>query len=375
MRLLRTWISCWLCALAATGYGQQTLHLIYTANPFPRDSIYQGCQVDERNATELFTEIATLAGEEGQPLVVQHHRPDYTKRELLRFLNDLSPAPEDAVVFMFSGHGIEDPAQNNWPLLYYCDEPETEAFDFDGCGLSLERIHELLRATGVRMSLAIASSCNHDPLLEEDEQVVRSLEESHQLTAVTNHDFGLFTRFRGHVIASASKAGQPAYLTDEHGSYYVRALLDAIIDGLVAEGGSSWSQILRGTDQRVQQGFGKEQEAQFLIRSADPAATPGADLSQLIYLLLEETMTEEEELPESDLDALLERVLTFYDEFLTAHQPGYSAEAGYHHFLEALDTYGSEAFDRRYLEAVDVLAYLPLEQQDTIDDFLYPTTP
>jgi hypothetical protein len=356
--------------------AQQTLHLIYTANAYPSDSIYLGCQVDERNTEELFTEIGKVATENGHDLRVRHHRPDYDKQSLLQFLQGLTPAPDDAVVFMFSGHGLEDPDDGHWPLLYYCDEPDAGGFDFPRCGLSLRRVHELLRSTGVRMSLTVASSCNHDPLLEDHEQRVRSLEAGGGLEEAgggSSYEFGLFTDFRGHILASASKAGQPAYLTDAEGSYYIRALLQSIIEGLVADN-SSWPKILHHTDLRVREVFRKKQNAQFRIYAPAPSSvgTP-SDLRQLAYLILEEGLVGAEDWSDAEQDNNLYRLYVFYDRFLAQHQTDYSEDAAYRHFVTALDAYESPGFATEYEDALTLFAYLTAAQQDEIDDFLYPT--
>lgn len=248
--------------------GQSTLHLVLTANDFTGESIREGCQKDRENTVDLFTAIGELACSAGYDLTVDIHYPRYGKRAVVDYLSALPVRPDDAVIFVFSGHGLQDTAGGDWPILYYCREP-TARIDYDGCGLPVEEVHELLVEKGVRMSLALASCCNHDPLAETYLPRIRGPDPgSGAPVAATSAGkyFSLLTDFRGHILASASRSGQRAYLTDAGGSFFLRSFLYALIDALAAEGGGSWGGIMRSTRTRVTAEQAGQQEVQYRIR-------------------------------------------------------------------------------------------------------------
>ncbi|THH39785.1 caspase family protein [Neolewinella litorea] len=250
------------------GFGQQTIHLVYAANVFVEEDIYAGCQADVRNTVDLFTAIEEIAVLQGYDLAVAYHYPDYSKAGISEYLEHMRTDPEDAIVFVYSGHGIQDNTTCTWPLLYLCAEP-TERIDYTGCALPLQDIYHLLQAKGVRMTLTMASSCNHNPLKDPGEQSLTSHGWEMTLPSpsgeAVNMDFGLLTAFRGHILASASRSGQRAYLTDQDGSFFVRAFLHSLIDGIVDEEGASWGRILQRTGERVRLEYGVKQDIQYCV--------------------------------------------------------------------------------------------------------------
>ncbi len=262
------------CFFGLTGLpAQPTLHVAYTVDPHPGDSIHVGCEVDGRNLTDLFTTVGALAEETDARLRVHISRLDYEPTAVEHFLDTLAVEPDDGVVFLFSGHGYMPlDRDSRWPLLYFCSEnAEVSAQDIqsNACGLLLEDIHERLRNKGVRMSLTIGSSCNEDIKLPLDQQIVRQLNDhvlgEGQRSTGQALNFDLFSEYRGHILSSASLPGQLAYLNDSIGSYYVDALLGVLVDGLAATEGASWASILRKTKDVVTNVRGKKQDPQFMI--------------------------------------------------------------------------------------------------------------
>ncbi len=266
------------CFFGLTGLcAQTTLHVAYTVNPHPGDSIHVGCELDGRNLAELFSAVGELARASEAGLGVRIYRLDYEPTAVEHFLDTLAAEPDDGVLFLFSGHGYMPLNRDSrWPLLYFCPEnAEVSARDLQAntCGLLLEDIHERLRKKGVRMSLTIGSSCNEDIKLPLDQQVVRQLNDhvlgEGQRATGQGLNFDLFTEYRGHILSSASLPGQLAYLNDSIGSYYVDALLGVLVDGLAATEGASWASILRKTKDVVTNVRGKEQDPQFMIFQDD----------------------------------------------------------------------------------------------------------
>ena len=263
-----------LLLLLTTALGaQQTLHVIATINPHPGE-LARGCEKDRQNVTKLFDYVADALRQRGLDMQVQQHRIGFTPGEVGDFLEGFYVEPDDAVFFLYSGHGLEDTQAPRWPLLYYCEGEEDELVDADGCGLSLHEVHEQIKASGARMSVTVGSSCNAEPTTAQGTVgEVRRLGPREEAMNLENeraeYNFGLFTDYEGHILASSALPGQLAYLNDEVGSYYVDALVNTLVKGLRAEEPVSWASILRRTDRVVREEWRKQQEAQFLISRGD----------------------------------------------------------------------------------------------------------
>ncbi|MCP9236628.1 caspase family protein [Lewinella sp. JB7] len=380
--------------------GQQTLHVITTINPHPGEDIAQGCRKDRENVHKLFDFVARSLHERGTGMTVRMHAPDYDPEEVYAFLEGLQVAPDDAVIFIYSGHGLEDVQAPRWPLLYYCAGGNTTP-DPESCGYSLEEVHEQLRAKGVRMSLTIGSSCNAEPRTTAADRVVRRLgsreEELNALNETAYQNFDLFTRYEGHILASSALPGQLAYLNDDIGSYYIDALINTVAEALQARQAVSWASILRRTDRVVREEWKKEQEAQFLIQrdevamySDDTHHYPG-DAENLTGIDedeyspdWEESLDEEEALellPYYLIATLAERstdeltfngdlagLRAFYDYVLEVHY----GQADEYFWETALSDYAEdeEWFYEELLYYSELLDDLDPEWQGEVDDFL-----
>ncbi len=244
-----------------------TIHLIYTANPYPQEDIYLGCQKDLHQTTAVFKRIDKWACAAGYDLRVDFHYPDYEKQVVMDYIKKLPTKSDDAVIFVFSGHGIQDTAGGKWPLLYYGPQPQQE-IAFEKCALALANIHYALQAKGVRMSLVLASSCNHNPLGVAAEQSFGG--ENNDLLSAKRiggrmHDFELLTTYCGHIIASACKRGQEAYLTDRDGSIFISAFLKSLICGLKDEDGTTWRNVLQSAGVRIERQYGVQQDIQYQL--------------------------------------------------------------------------------------------------------------
>jgi hypothetical protein len=230
--------------LAAQGNG--TLHLI-TSIDYINSDIALGCKKDHENADELFKVVAEMGGMNYRPVNLRFDRD-----QVIEFVVNFTCDPEDVVVFLYSGHGFQYDNDGDlwpWPHLFYCKREEAGATD--ACELDLEEVYELLKEKNPRMSMTLGNSCN-DPL-----------DSSEGSTGTSGEDFdfsepgaklqkaGLFTNFRGHIIASASSPGQGSYTTDEEGAYFIIEFFKHIAIGLDSDQPTSWKNILERTKNSV----------------------------------------------------------------------------------------------------------------------------
>ncbi|THH39781.1 caspase family protein [Neolewinella litorea] len=338
--------------------GQQTLHVITTINPHPADEIAQGCQVDARNVDKLFNYVAESLARQGIPMQVRRHNPGFTPNEVSEFLEGFYVEPEDAVFFLYSGHGLADPEAPRWPLLYYCAEGNG-VHDAAGCGVSLWDVHESIKQSGARMSVTVGSSCNAEPegaasTGAASRRTEFAGEDNDGGRESTHYGIDLFTDFRGHILATSARPGQIAYLNDAIGSYYVDALVNTLAEALQSDREVSWPSILRRTDKVVRQHWKKEQEAHFMVNRGDSELYSDPDirypgegevraLEESYYTAdweAEEDRAEAIELlpyllvdiayrvstGEEDFDARLDAIESFYEQLLAAHYPEGSLE-------------------------------------------------
>ncbi len=247
MRLTTFLICLYLSSFDLVAQGNGTLHLI-TSIDIVNSDIAQGCSKDYQNTNELFKAVAEMGGLNYHPVNLQ-----FDREQVEAFVNNFQCAPNDVVVFLYSGHGFQYDNDGDlwpWPHLFYCNREKVDIYT-DACELDLEDVYDLLKEKNPRMSITLGNSCN-DPL--------DSSEESTQ-TAGQKPDFsksggdlqkiGLFTNFRGHIIASASSPGQGAYTTDEEGAYFIVELFKYIAEGLDSDQPTSWKNILEQTKNSV----------------------------------------------------------------------------------------------------------------------------
>ena len=267
--------------------AQSRLHVITTIDPHPGDEIAAGCRRDQANVDALFDHVAQELAYWEHPMEVVRHRVGFTREAVARLLSELEAGPEDAIFFLYSGHGLRGGADERWPTLFYCPEPpRTEAMQ--DCGLPLYEVHRLLKASGARASVAVGNSCNSDP----DRPAAPTAPPPP--VALTGEDDGeahygisVFTDAQTHVIATSARPGEESFLNDAIGSYYVDALVNTIAYAVDTDKSVTWASILRRTDEVVRQRWKKEQHAHFMISAgeretySDPEAMGGDDLEEI----------------------------------------------------------------------------------------------
>lgn len=238
--------------------GQGVLHLIVSYDNYNQD-IRQGCQKDFEKTNTFFKSVANDAG-----MGYRLHTLQFSQREVYNFFQQFRCGQEDAVVFIYSGHGFRQADdQVIWPFLYYCTANGGQ--DLSGCGVPLDWIHQALISKHPRMSITLGNSCNVVPGQENATSNGLERKDPDQPDASSLRNLDLLTKFRGHIIASGSSPGQFSYTNDDDGSYFVNELVEVMADGLLfAQHESSWASMLKKTRDEVQKKK-PDQRPQFLI--------------------------------------------------------------------------------------------------------------
>ncbi len=117
------------------------------------------------------------------------------------------------------------------------------------------------------MSITIGNSCNTEFGQQDSKNKHEVLDKKEQSTPDQNdlRNLELLTKFRGHILTSASLPGQFAYTNDEEGSYYINELIDVMNFGFRnSNQPTSWASILRKASNEVKEKK-SDQKPQFLI--------------------------------------------------------------------------------------------------------------
>ena len=227
--------------------GNGTLHLITSIDRINSD-ISQGCSKDHENANELFKVVAEMGGLEYHPVNLR-----FDREEVEAFIHNFQCDANDIVVFLYSGHGFQYDNDGDlwpWPHLFYCNREQVDIHNA-ACELDLEDVYDLLVEKNPRMSITLGNSCN-DPL-DNSQGSANTAGEAHDFSGSGGNlqKIGLFTNFRGHILASASSPGQGSYTTDEEGAYFIVELFKYIAESLDSDQPTSWKNILEQTKNSV----------------------------------------------------------------------------------------------------------------------------
>lgn len=217
-----------------------TLHLIVVADTDASD-IGRG---DEIDAAGLTSEFRTAAGQIGvtfRPTVIRGDA--FSKSAVLNTLNNLSPGPNDIVVFAYTGHGFRlsgdaDP----YPRLSLSRNRQ----DPGANSISASEVYRTLKGKGARLNITIVDACNSN--LGEDKlkyaggpsQKFSAFGISGRATAA------LFLNVRANIIVAAASKGERAGTDAEKGAYFIRSFLDAFRSETSMVNGStpSWQAVI-----------------------------------------------------------------------------------------------------------------------------------
>lgn len=138
---------------------QTSLHLVLVANTNDQ-SIGRTCVVDKEATYRLFSQVAEFLQIRFNPQVIEGQA--FSKINVDKAISAVRPAPNDIVVFYYTGHGFND--MNQAYQFPYLDLRDKSFQQFGGAyTLNTESIFQKLKAKGARMNLVISDCCNNDP--------------------------------------------------------------------------------------------------------------------------------------------------------------------------------------------------------------------
>ncbi len=247
-------------------HAQSTLHLIISSDNQNED-IRAGCQKDFEKTADFFKSMANEAH-----MAFNLHTLQFNKGEIYAFFEGFQCQADDAVVFLYTGHGFrKEDDKVIWPLMYYClnhNPASSGSAALANCGVPLDWVHQAIIGKKPRMSITLGNSCNIQPGQEEGKEHHGELvdkEDADENNATTAHNLELLTRYQGHILVSGASPGQFAYTNDEDGSYFINALVSVLGDGLTNDQFvSTWASMLKKVRDQVQKEK-PDQRPQYLI--------------------------------------------------------------------------------------------------------------
>ncbi len=220
------------------------MHLMLVANTEVAD-IGASCQRDFNNVRGEMRGIASVLDIEIKEYAISG--ANYSKNELIQQLENLNPAPQDIVVFAYTGHGFRfDDQQDFYPMIDL--SPDSYQNVLEDNYASMADIFNAIVAKGARLNLVFSDCCNNkigvnSPLLEGATLFSRS-----------NNNFdtkklaSLFLGNSGNILATSSSPGEYSWCNTS-GGFYTISLIQSLREeiSLLNKNTPSWDVLINKT--------------------------------------------------------------------------------------------------------------------------------
>ncbi|HUR66323.1 MAG TPA: caspase family protein [Chitinophagaceae bacterium] len=138
---------------------QTRLFLCLVANTNDK-KIGKTCAVDLKNTLDTYKEVAEFLEIQFVPKVIEG--AEFSKLNVDKAINAIRPAPNDIVVFYYTGHGFNEGRDAyRFPYLDLRDKTYQE---YGGqYTMNMEAIYQKIKMKGARLNLVLSDCCNNDP--------------------------------------------------------------------------------------------------------------------------------------------------------------------------------------------------------------------
>ncbi len=207
---------------SSTG-NKATMHLIVLANTNVSD-IGVACHRDAMNVYSEMEGIARVLGMNFHKNILTDQY--YSKENLSKAINQLSPSKDDVVVFVYSGHGFRFDDQTDFypnmdvsPTIY--DSPLDNY-------VAVSDVYNAIIGKGARLNLVFSDCCNVKAGVD-----TPSIVNNNTLFSRSNSNFDmeklrkLFLQSRGSLIATAASPGEASWC-GVNGSYFILSVLEQL---------------------------------------------------------------------------------------------------------------------------------------------------
>ncbi|MGB1247973.1 MAG: DUF7477 domain-containing protein [Chitinophagales bacterium] len=206
-----------------TPSGASTLHLIMVSNTLDQ-SIGMSCEVDKMNSSSQFEIVCEELGIPIKQTFIDGR--DFTKDEVTRVVNNLNPASDDIVVFIYSGHGYRFSDQTStYPridLRYSAYQDINESTSYN-----IAEIYDAIVSKGARLNIVISDCCNSDIGITSREGFA-SLTSRRQPVGEIEKLEELFLNTDGDMLITSSKPYQTSCGNAIDGGYFLSSFFSAL---------------------------------------------------------------------------------------------------------------------------------------------------
>jgi hypothetical protein len=201
-----------------------------------KSNLSRSVEHDEKAMLDTLQTIASTTNMELQTTIYKGN--SVSQENIQKWLASLQKSSHDVVLFYFSGHGCKDFSKLvPWPNLF---------FSVKGMLFPMKSVIQSIESTNTRLSIIVSDCCN-GPLgrkafcLSLQSKAARHTRKK----KISQGALTLFIKTKGHIRATASAPGQPAYSLTR-GSIFTLALSQSLTDALVTPN-PSWEHIFQST--------------------------------------------------------------------------------------------------------------------------------
>jgi len=180
-------------------------------------AIGPSCKKDMERTVETFTKLADFMKIKLDYKTISGN--DYNKENVEKELKNLSPSPNDIVVFYYSGHGFRKPKDNRrFPYIDLRPKPDRT---YMVNSLNMEDIYDAIKKKGARLNLVLSDCCNTE--VEASNAIGTPVARKKGLLMTYNLENcrALFLNPKPvSILATAADAGQKASSNNEFGGFF-----------------------------------------------------------------------------------------------------------------------------------------------------------
>jgi hypothetical protein len=224
--------------------GSFKIHLIAVANTAISD-IGQSVAVDMNNILAEVTGITEVLGVPMDKTLITDKQ--FTKKNVENFIYGFNPAPNDVVIFLYSGHGYRFSNQTEkFPQL---DMRYSEYMEIDDeHTMNLKQVYDELVKKGARLNIVLGDCCNSDVGFSKS-MGSTFMNSRSSVDPDVNKLRALFLNSSGGIVAAGASKGQYSWCT-ANGGFFTCSFIGALreeISKFKTDDQPDWGDVMTGT--------------------------------------------------------------------------------------------------------------------------------